>query len=66
MCSVAVDFAKHGECVSKQNYSKMQEIIEEFPDFLEKGDLNSSKRTYESNGILGHLYRDVKCDEALA
>lgn len=23
MCSVAVDFAKHGECVSKQNYEKM-------------------------------------------
>lgn len=61
MCSVAVDFAKHGECVSKQNFSRMQKIIDSLPDFLEK----DHKPSFESDGILGHLYRDIKSDDAL-
>ena len=28
MCSVAVDFAKHGECVSKENYKHLQSIVQ--------------------------------------
>lgn len=62
MCSVAVDFAKHGECVSKQNYKRMQDIIKELPDFLEK----EHRPSFESDGVLGHLYRDVKSEEALS
>jgi RNA-dependent RNA polymerase len=61
MCSVAVDFAKHGECVSKANYRHLQEIIKRFPDFLEK----DNRPSFESLGVLGELYRDIKSDGAL-
>jgi len=36
MCSVAVDFAKHGECVSKKNYEAFNKEITMFPDYLER------------------------------
>jgi RNA-dependent RNA polymerase len=37
MCSVAVDFAKHGECVSKKNYAEMMDDVGKImPDFMEK------------------------------
>lgn len=61
MCSVAVDFAKHGECVSKKNYAEFKKEIERLPDFMEK----ETMRTYESDGVLGHLYRDISKDNAL-
>lgn len=62
MCSVAVDFAKHGECVSKKNFLEMQEEVKnEVPDFMEK----STTRSYESQGVLGFLYRDINTDVAL-
>ena len=55
MCSVAVDFAKHGECVSKANYKAFQTASIGHPDFMEK----DPTRTYRSEGVLGHLYRDI-------
>ena len=64
MCSVAVDFAKHGESVSRENYADMKEIIEHSnPDFLERANLK--KPTFESEGVLGQLYRDVCCTEPI-
>lgn len=60
MCSVAVDFAKHGECVSKKNFMFLNKIAEENPDFLERG-----FKEKKSQGVLGHLYRDAKSDDAL-
>lgn len=35
MCSVAVDFAKHGECVSHDNYKDLQEMLKRQPDFMQ-------------------------------
>lgn len=65
MCSVAVDFAKHGECVSKKNFSKIQKKFNsKYPDFLERDQLFGVK-TYISNGVLGLLYRDLGIKEAL-
>ncbi len=34
--SVAVDFAKHGECVAKTEYQKFEKMLEASPDFFEK------------------------------
>lgn len=61
MCSVAVDFAKHGECVSKQNFISMQQEVELIPDFMEK----QTSRSYKSEGVLGYLFRDINTDVAL-
>jgi hypothetical protein len=36
LASVAVDFAKHGECVSKTEYIHLEKMIERWPDFFEK------------------------------
>ena len=36
LCAVAVDFAKHGECVSKSEYEHLEKLIKEWPDFMEK------------------------------
>ena len=33
MCSVAVDFAKHGECVSRKNFKHLQDLVIAKPDF---------------------------------
>lgn len=64
MCSVAVDFAKHGECVSEENYAAMRKLCTQAnPDFLERDSMK--KRTFESEGVLGQLYRDVSCSEPL-
>ena len=60
MCSVAVDFAKHGECVAPENFKELKKEIDKFPDFVEK----DPKKTVPSDGVLGHLYRDIKNDEA--
>ena len=61
MCSVAVDFAKHGECVSRKNFSPLTKIVKSYPDFLEK----EGKPMIQSQGVLGQLYRDIKNDFAL-
>jgi hypothetical protein len=58
MCSVAVDFAKHGECVSTKNYEDMKKEIQgKKPDFMDGA--------VESEGVLGQLYRDVSSEDAL-
>ena len=53
--SIAVDFAKHGECVSKENYGRYEQLIKEWPDFFEK----TWTKMRPSEGILGKLYRDI-------
>ena len=62
MCSVAVDFAKHGECVAKQNFEDIKrDLDDDFPDFMER----DPSKSYVSNGILGILYRDIQNENAL-
>lgn len=61
LCSVAVDFAKHGECVSKENFDYLQKKVEMFPDFMER----EQSKTYQSTGVLGRLYRELSGDESL-
>ncbi|XP_078177301.1 putative RNA-dependent RNA polymerase 1 [Carex rostrata] len=54
--SIAVDFPKTGipaEIPQELN-------VKEYPDFMEKLD----KVTYESNGVIGKLYRDIKVDRS--
>jgi hypothetical protein len=34
--AVAVDFAKHGECVSPQEYEHIAKMVKYWPDFFEK------------------------------
>jgi hypothetical protein len=59
MCSIAVDFAKHGKCVSSKNFAEIKDkFSSKYPDFLERDSLYGDK-TYISNGVLGHLYRDL-------
>ena len=36
LASVAVDFAKHGECCSKSEYLHLEKLIKRWPDFMEK------------------------------
>jgi len=59
--SVAVDFAKHGECVSKDEYKGIEELIDAWPDFFEK----PWKKITKSNGILGKLFRDINNEKAV-
>ena len=59
LASVAVDFAKHGECVSKKEYEHLEKIIVKWPDFFEK----QNKPFKESQGILGILYRAMCCEQ---
>ena len=53
--SIAVDFAKHGECVPPAAFKPMQEAFTYWPDFFEKD--NQESRL--SDGVLGVLYRDI-------
>lgn len=55
MQSVAVDFAKHGECVPRDEFQHMLKMLEKWPDFFEK----KNKVMRESKGILGQLYREL-------
>lgn len=58
LVSVAVDFAKHGECVTEEDYKDIS--VSKWPDFMEK---DKDKFTvYESQSILGKLYRHVNCE----
>jgi hypothetical protein len=34
--SIAVDFAKHGECVPREAFAEMMMMMESWPDFFEK------------------------------
>jgi hypothetical protein len=56
---VAVDFAKHGKCVSKESYEMIESKLRQWPDFMESG--NPKKEVVESPYILGKLYRAVDC-----
>ena len=55
LASVAVDFAKHGECVSPKEFVELYRILESWPDFMEK----KMKPMTPSKGILGELYRMI-------
>lgn len=61
LISVAVDFAKHGKCVSKGSYQYIEEKLHQWPDFMESG--NPKKEIIESPHILGKLYRAVDCKQ---
>lgn len=58
--SIAVDFAKHGECVPRAHFSDILKTLRNWPDFFEK----SSKPFRESEGVLGKLYRDLSNEES--
>ncbi|XP_042502811.1 probable RNA-dependent RNA polymerase 1 isoform X2 [Macadamia integrifolia] len=51
--SIAVDFPKTG--VPAEIPHRLR--VKEYPDFMEKDD---DKSTYESQGVIGKLYRDIK------
>jgi len=57
LASYAVDFAKHGQCISFDNWKDMNSEMQKhgWPDFLEKED----KKSYISKSVLGQLYRQV-------
>lgn len=59
LIGVAVDFAKHGKCVSKSAYDHIEEKLKQWPDFMESG--NPKKEIVESQYVLGKLYRGVDC-----
>ena len=62
MISVQVDFAKHSECISREAFQAVKKRVEAYPDYLgNKNDQN--KKTYESQHVLGQMYRNVKIDE---
>lgn len=57
--SVAVDLAKHGECVAQEAYQKYDNLLEDWPDFFEK----PYKKMRISQGILGKLFRDIDINQ---
>ena len=64
LASVAVDFAKHGECVHVDSFRQFEKLLLEdggWPDFFEK----TAKNVRKSDGILGILYRSVVCAEPM-
>ena len=56
-----MDFAKHGECVSKSEYAAIEKLVQEWPDFFEKTFMKMRK----SDGVLGKLYRDIHNEHAM-
>ena len=58
--SIAVDFAKHGESVPPNAFKKIRETQDRWPDFFEK----DHEEMRISDGVLGHLYRDISNVEA--
>jgi hypothetical protein len=60
LVAVAVDFAKHGECVTEKDYDDIK--VNEFPHFMEKKD-HTVKSTYKSETILGKLYDQVDTEQ---
>ena len=59
--SIAVDFAKHGECVPPNAIKDIQDAFTCWPDFFEKD--NQESRV--SHGVLGRLYRDIRNERAM-
>lgn len=64
MCSVAVDFAKHGECVSEDNYRELRAMLTKQPDFMAAFS-QGTREVYQSQGVLGVLFRDSQVSVAL-
>ena len=59
MCAYAIDFGKHGKkYVPSENLKWYNKVISTkgYPDFMEKTD----KKSRESKGVLGQLYRNIK------
>ena len=59
LCSIAVDFGKHGEkYVDSELLEEYRELLDEegYPEFMEKGD----KEVRESYNVLGLLYCQIK------
>lgn len=59
--SIAVDFAKHGECVSPKDFEGVQQLLDKWPDFFEK---SPQYKVRISSGILGKLYREINNTKA--
>ena len=59
--SISVDFAKHGECVSKDEVYEIQKLVGKYPKWLGNPRLNYK----ESNGVIGNLYEKVLTEDAL-
>ena len=58
MCAIAIDFGKHGrKYVPSANLKWFNKVIsvKGYPDFMEKTD----KKSRESTGVLGQLYRHI-------
>lgn len=65
LASVAVDFAKHGECVHVDSFKQFEKLLVSeggWPDFFEK----ASKNVKKSEGILGILYRSITTNEPMS
>lgn len=62
MISIAVDFAKHGKCVNKEQYADIEKLLTQWPDFMEGGG-KSETPVVESQNVLGKIYRRVDCKE---
>lgn len=59
--SIAVDFAKHGECVDPSAMKRLQGLVDEWPDYFE----NPNKMLRTSDGILGQLFREISNEKAM-
>ena len=61
MQSIAVDFAKHGECVDPKAMLRVERMVHDWPDYFEK----PYKEMRVSTGILGQLFRDISNEKAM-
>ena len=61
LVAVAVDFAKHGECVTEEDYKGWMDV-KEWPDYMEKAGKENVK-SYESKLINGIIYRQVNTEQ---
>jgi len=52
LISIAVDFAKHGKCVNKEQYSDIEKLVTQWPDFMEGGGRKEIP-VVESQNVLG-------------
>ena len=59
LIGIAVDYAKHGKCVTKEKYEKIERKVTLWPDYMEKP--TDTYNIIESTHILGKLYRQIDC-----
>jgi hypothetical protein len=62
--SISVDFAKHGECVTKEVYSEMRKQAHDYPVFIESNFKWQLEKRRESTGVLGKLFSEVSEDKS--